>query len=131
MFSHITLGTNDLERARRFYEPVMATLGVDQPFKLPAQLVFGELAGLKLFIVSPFDGGKAKPGNGPHAAFLTPDRTAVDTFHAAALAHGGADEGAPGLRPQYHANYYGAYVRDPDGNKLQAVCHRRSNDAVG
>ena len=130
MFSHITLGTNDLERARRFYEPVMATLGVEQPFKLPATLVFGELAGLKLFIVSPFDGGEAKPGNGPHAAFLAPDRSAVDAFHAAALAHGGIDEGAPGLRPHYHANYYGAYVRDPDGNKLQAVCHRRSNDAV-
>jgi len=130
MFSHITLGTNDLERARRFYEPVMATLGIDQPFKLPATLVFGELAGLKLFVVSPFDGGSAAPGNGPHAAFLAPDRAAVDAFHAAALAHGGTDEGAPGLRPHYHANYYGAYVRDPDGNKLQAVCHRRSNDAV-
>lgn len=130
MFSHITLGTNDLESARRFYEPVMATLGIDQPFKLPATIVFGELVGLKLFIISPFDGGEAKPGNGPHTAFLAPDRAAVDAFHAAALAHGGTDEGAPGLRPHYHANYYGAYVRDPDGNKLQAVCHRRSNDAV-
>jgi len=130
MLSHITLGTNDLERARRFYEPVMATLGIDQPFKLPATLVFGELAGLKLFIVSPFDGGEAKPGNGTHAAFLAPDRAAVDAFHAAALANGGTDEGAPSLRPHYHPNYYGAYVRDPDGNKLQAVCHRRSNDAM-
>jgi len=131
MFSHITLGTNDLDRARRFYEPVMATLDITQPFKLPATLVFGDLAGLKLFIVSPFAGGTATPGNGPHTAFLAADRAAVDAFHAAALAHGGTDEGAPGLRPQYHANYYGAYVRDPDGNKLQAVCHRRSNDAVG
>ena len=130
MFSHITLGTNNLDRARRFYEPVMATLGIDQPFKLPATLMFGELAGLKLFVVSPADGGEAKPGKGQHTAFLAPDRAAVDAFHAAALAHGGTDEGAPGLRPQYHANYYGAYVRDPDGNKLQAVCHRRSNDAV-
>jgi catechol 2,3-dioxygenase-like lactoylglutathione lyase family enzyme len=131
MFSHITFGTNDFERARRFYEPVMATLGVEQPFKLPATLVFGELAGLKLFIVSPFDGGDAHPGNGPHAAFLAPNRAAVDAFHAAALAHGGTDEGAPGPRPHYHAHYYGAYVRDPDGNKLQAVCHRRADDAVG
>jgi len=130
MFSHITLGTNDLERARRFYEPVMATLGIDQPFKLPDTLVFGELAGLKLFIVSPFDGGAAQAGNGPHAAFLAPDRRAVDAFHAAALASGGTDEGAPGLRPRYHAHYYGAYVRDPDGNKLQAVCHRRHDDAA-
>jgi catechol 2,3-dioxygenase-like lactoylglutathione lyase family enzyme len=131
MFSHITLGTDDIDRARRFYEPVMATLGAEQPFKLPGTLVFGELSGLKLFIVSPFDGGNAHPGNGPHAAFLAPDRAAVDAFYAAALAHGGADEGAPGPRPHYHAHYYGAYVRDPDGNKLQAVCHRRVDDAVG
>jgi catechol 2,3-dioxygenase-like lactoylglutathione lyase family enzyme len=131
VFSHITFGTDDIERARRFYEPVMATLGVEQPFELPGTLVFGELAGLKLFIVSPFDGGGAHPGNGPHSAFLASDRAAVDAFHAAALVHGGTDEGAPGLRPHYHAHYYGAYVRDPDGNKLQAVCHRRVDDAVG
>ncbi|MDB5704683.1 MAG: Glyoxalase/bleomycin resistance protein/dioxygenase [Sphingomonas bacterium] len=130
MFSHITLGTNDLERSRRFYEPVMATLGVEQPFKLPGTLVFGALAGPKLFIVSPFDGGTASQGNGQHAAFLAPTRAAVDTFHAAALANGGTDEGAPGLRPQYHAHYYGAYVRDPDGNKLQAVSHRRPDDTA-
>jgi len=125
MFSHMTLGTNDLDRARTFYEPVMATLGIAQPFSLPGTLVFGELAGAKLFIVSPFDGGTASHGNGTHAAFLAPNHTAVDAFHAAALAHGGSDEGAPGPRPQYHAHYYGAYVRDPDGNKLQAVCHSK------
>lgn len=130
MFSHMTLGTNDLDRARRFYEPVMATLGIAQPFAFPGTLVFGELAGAKLFIVSPFDGGAASHGNGTHAAFLATDRAAVEAFHVAALAHGGSDEGAPGLRPQYHANYYGAYVRDPDGNKLQAVCHRKSDVAA-
>lgn len=118
MFSHITLGTNDLDRARAFYEPVMATL------------VFGELAGQKLFIVSPFDGGTAGHGNGTHTAFLAGSRAIVDAFHAAALVHGGSDEGAPGPRPHYHANYYGAYVRDPDGNKLQAVCHGRLNDGA-
>jgi catechol 2,3-dioxygenase-like lactoylglutathione lyase family enzyme len=130
MFSHITLGTNDLERSRRFYEPVMAALGIDQPFELPNKLVFGELAGQKLFIVSPFDGGSASNGNGTHAALLASSRAIVDHFHAAALANGGTDEGAPGLRPHYHANYYGAYVRDPDGNKLQAVCHSRSGDVA-
>ena len=124
MFSHVTLGTNDIERAKRFYIPVMAALGIEQPFELPrAGIVFGELAGLKLFIGAPFDGGAASHGNGEHVAFLAKDRAAVDAFHAAALANGGSDEGAPGLRPHYHANYYGAYVRDPDGNKLQAVCH--------
>jgi catechol 2,3-dioxygenase-like lactoylglutathione lyase family enzyme len=124
VFSHITIGSNDIERSRRFYEPVMAALGVGQPFKLPGTLVFGELAGLKLFVLSPFDQDVASSGNGTHAAFLARDRATVDAFHATALAHGGTDEGAPGPRPHYHANYYGAYVRDPDGNKLQAVCHR-------
>jgi catechol 2,3-dioxygenase-like lactoylglutathione lyase family enzyme len=125
MYSHTTLGTNDLERARRFYEPVMATLGIGQPFPMEASLAFGELIGPKLFIVSPFDGGAATNGNGTHLAFLAADRATVDAFHAAALANGGSDDGPPDLRPHYHANYYGAYVRDPDGNKLQAVCHSR------
>ena len=125
MFSHVTLGSNDIERSRRFYEPVMAALGIGQPFQLPGTLVFGELAGTKLFVVSPFDKGSATNGNGTHVAFLARDRLLVDAFHAAALANGGTDEGAPGPRPHYHANYYGAYVRDPDGNKLQATCHRK------
>ena len=125
MFSHITLGSNDIERSRHFYEPVMATLGLEQPFKRAGGLIFGDLVGPKLFVGKPFDGGAAHPGNGPHAAFLAPDRAGVDAFHAAAIAHGGSDEGPPGLRLHYHAHYYGAYVRDPDGNKLQAVCHRR------
>jgi catechol 2,3-dioxygenase-like lactoylglutathione lyase family enzyme len=123
MFSHVTLGTNDLEQARRFYAPVMATLGIGVPFELPGMLVYGEMIGPKLFILAPFDGRPAGVGNGVHVALLAKSRAEVDSFHAAALANGGSDEGAPGLRPHYHANYYGAYVRDPDGNKLQAVCH--------
>ncbi len=129
MFSHVTLGTNDLERARAFYVPVMDALGIGQPFQLPGTLAFGELTGPKLFILSPFDGAAATVGNGTHAAFIAKDRTAVDAFHAAALAHGGSCDGPPGLRPHYHPNYYGAYVRDPDGNKLQAVCHRKPDTA--
>ena len=123
MFSHVTLGATDLDRSRRFYGPVMTALGITQPFELPNSLVFGELTGPKLFILLPFDGKPATAGNGTHVAFITKDRATVDAFHAAALANGGSDEGAPGLRPHYHCNYYGAYVRDPDGNKLQAVCH--------
>jgi catechol 2,3-dioxygenase-like lactoylglutathione lyase family enzyme len=73
--------------------------------------------------MSPYNGETATVGNGVHVAFKADNRAAVDAFHAAALAAGGTDEGAPGLRPHYHEHYYGAYVRDPDGNKLQAVCH--------
>jgi catechol 2,3-dioxygenase-like lactoylglutathione lyase family enzyme len=74
-------------------------------------------------VLPPFDGRPAARGNGWHCAFLAPSRAAVDAFHAAALAAGGSDEGAPGPRPQYSDNYDGAYVRDTDGNKLQAVCY--------
>jgi len=74
-------------------------------------------------VVRPLDGAAAGAGNGVTVAFAAPTRAAVDAFHAAALAAGASDEGAPGLRPHYHPNYYGAYVRDPDGNKLCAVCH--------
>ena len=124
MFSHVTLGTDNLDSARSFYEPVMATLGIGQPFTLPGTLVFGEMMGMKLFVGAPFDGAPSSSGNGTHIALAAPDRAAVDAFHTAALANGGIDEGAPGLRPQYHPHYYGAYVRDPAGNKLQAVCQR-------
>ncbi|OYY67678.1 MAG: lactoylglutathione lyase [Sphingomonas sp. 28-63-12] len=128
MFSHITLGTNDIERARAFYAPVMAMLGLTMPFEMPGAIVYGTLDGQKIFIVSPFNGKAASTGNGNHTALLAPDRAAVDAFHAAALAHGGSDEGPPGLRPHYHQHYYAAYVRDPDGNKLQAVCHDDTDD---
>ena len=99
--------------------------GIGSPFPLPGRLVFGEMVGPKLFVGAPFDGGAASHGNGEHVAFFAPSRAAVDAFHAAALAHGGSDEGAPGLRPHYHANYYGAYFRDLDGNKICVVSHHR------
>lgn len=77
-----------------------------------------------LYLYKPFDGRPATWGNGTHVAFQAESREVVDEFYAQALAHGGTDEGAPGLREHYGPNYYAAYVRDPDGNKLQAVCYR-------
>ncbi len=125
MFSHVTLGTNDWPRARPFWEAVMAVLKQPVLFEHEQGIAYGEPSGPKIFVGPAFNGQPTTNGNGTHVAFLAKDRSTVDAFHAAALQHGGTDEGAPGLRPHYHPNYYGAYVRDPDGNKLQAVCHSK------
>ena len=123
MFSHITLGTDNWPRARVFYQAIAEVLDLPLLFERESGAAWGEMIGPKLFVGPAFDGAPASVGNGTHVAFLAKSRAVVDGFHAAALAHGGTDEGEPGLRPHYHPNYYGAYVRDPDGNKLQAVCH--------
>ncbi|MGX7952485.1 VOC family protein [Tsuneonella sp. HG249] len=123
MFSHVTLGTNDWQRARPFWIALMEVLGHPVLFEREGGMAFGLPTGPKTFVGPTYDGHAARAGNGVHIAYLANDRATVDAFHAAALANGGTDEGAPGLRPHYHPNYYGAYVRDPDGNKLQAVCH--------
>lgn len=125
MFSHITLGTKDWPHARPFWIAVMAVLDHPILFEHAAGIAFGPAIGMKTFIGPTFDGNPPAPGNGVHIAYLAKDRATVDAFHAAALANGGSDEGGPGLRPHYHPGYYGAYVRDPDGNKLQAVCHSK------
>lgn len=123
MFSHVTIGTNDLDRAVAFYDTLLATLGHERFYLNDRQAGYGKPAGNQTWLMYPFDGKPASVGNGTHVAFLATSRAAVDAFHAAALAAGGKDEGTPGARPHYHKNYYGAYVRDLDGNKLQAVCH--------
>ncbi|MEH6490073.1 VOC family protein [Hyphomonas oceanitis] len=123
MFSHVTLGTNDWDRAKPFWTAVAGALELPVMFEHPTGIAYGTPTGPKIFVGPTFDGRPATSGNGTHVAFLASSHAMVDAFHAAALAHGGKDEGAPGPRPHYHPNYYGAYVRDPDGNKLQAVCH--------
>lgn len=125
MYSHITVGSDDLQRAAGFYDAVLATLGIERRMTRDGALLGyqGDRQPGWFFVLRPFDGNPATAGNGAHVAFAAPSRAEVDAFHAAALAHGGADEGPPGLRPHYHEHYYGAYVRDPEGNKLQAVCH--------
>lgn len=124
MFSHVTLGTNDWAAVKSFRAAVMEALSIPVMFEYDGGIAYGEATGPKLFIGPPFDGQPATNGNGTHVAFIADSRAKVDAFYAAAMANGGSDEGPPGPRPHYHKNYYGAYVRDPDGNKLQAVCHR-------
>ncbi len=123
MILYITLGTNDLARATRFYEPVMATLGLALARREADEIGFmppGD-ARCRLWVTRPHDGAAATVGNGSMPALIAASRDAVDAFYTAALAHGGTDEGAPGLRP-YGTSFYACYVRDPDGNKLSAVC---------
>jgi catechol 2,3-dioxygenase-like lactoylglutathione lyase family enzyme len=127
MFSHIFVGVSQFERALAFYTPVMAALGIELRFCDASKpwAAWQSSPGLRpLFIIGhPFDGQPHAPGNGQMAGLLASSRAQVEAAHAAALAHGGSCEGQPGLRPHYHANYYGAYFRDPDGNKLAVACH--------
>jgi len=128
MYSHVTVGTSRMHRAMSFYDAVLATLGMKRrrTFKIAISYAPEDFSGVNepFWVVRPYDKGSATPGNGGTVAFEAPARAAVDAFHAAALAAGGADEGPPGIREHYHPNYYGAYVRDLDGNKLCVVCHR-------
>lgn len=125
MFSHVTIGSNDPDQAAAFYDAVLGALQIPQLFKFDGLVAYGELSGPKTFILRPFDGDAAAAGNGNHVAFLASSRSQVDAFHAKALEMGGSNEGAPGLRTHDHPHYYGAYIRDPEGNKLQAVCHSK------
>ena len=120
MLSHVSLGTNDAVRSAAFYDPVLATLGIRKLHERDGSLDYG--TSIMFFsLEKPVDGKPASIGNGIHVAFLAETRAMVDEFHWTGLANGGSDAGAPGLRPEYDANYYGAFLRDPDGNKIEAV----------
>nr|WP_249142080.1 VOC family protein [Bradyrhizobium diazoefficiens] len=120
----MTIGTRDLARAVVFYDRVLAPLGIERlPGKYPSWASWqrpGEAP--KLWVGLPFNKLPAHQGNGWMAAFCASSRKAVDQAYAAAIAAGAQDEGAPGLRPNFAPNYYGAYVRDLDGNKIHFVC---------
>ena len=127
MFSHIFVGVTDFNRALAFYNPVMAALGIKPRFCEPERPWAGWQSSpdpRPLFLIgTPHNEESHDPGNGQMVAFLAKSRAAVDNVYAVALANGGSSEGAPGLRPEYHEHYYGAYFRDPDGNKLCVACH--------
>lgn len=125
MIDHAGIPVADPARARAFYDAALGAIGAKLLMTVPKEFTGGKwVAGY----------GRSKPdfwltesadvGPGRHYAFTASSRAEVDAFHAAALAAGGRDNGAPRLRPHYHADYYGAFVFDPDGNNVEAVCHR-------
>lgn len=125
MLLYVTIGSNDLARARPFYDAALAPLGLKRRKQDEVEIGYGaeDDSRCRLWVVTPHNRKAATIGNGSMVALEAESRAAVDAFHEAALANGGTDEGAPGLRP-FHAHFYAAYVRDPDGNKLSAVCER-------
>lgn len=125
-FLYLTLGTSDVARAALFYDAALAPLGMIRRATEDDEVGYGfkNDQRTRLWITRPYDGRPATVGNGSMLALDAADQQTVDAFHKAALAAGGTDEGAPGLRP-YGPSFYAAYVRDPDGNKLSAVHERQ------
>ena len=127
MLDHIGISVADFDRSKRFYLQALAPLGIGLIKEVTAEQTggsahagFGE-QGKPYFWIGT---GTDRPGGRVHVAFVAATRADVQAFHRAALAAGGHDNGAPGLRPHYHANYYGAFVLDLDDNNVEAVCHR-------
>lgn len=126
---HVSIGVTNMKRAKAFYDAALAPLGMApiMPVEIHGQLVgvgYGDTPNQPNFWVQlPINGQPASMGNGVHIAFHADTREAVDAFFLAALDQGGAEDGRPGLRTEYHPSYYGAFVRDPDGNKIEACCH--------
>ena len=127
MFSHIFVGVKNFERALSFYRALMPVLGIQERFCEPERPWAGWQSHpdpRPLFLIGrPHDKQEHEVGNGQMVAFLAESREVVTKAHAVALAHGATCEGEPGLRPEYHANYFGAYFRDTEGNKLCIACH--------
>lgn len=126
LLDHVSIAAPDLDAARPFYDAVMAALGCEKVYDHAHKIGYGERSradapGHSYFSV--YASPSASADDKRHWCFKASTRAQVQAFHSAALAHGGSSDGAPGLRPHYHASYYAAFVRDPHGNRLEAVCH--------
>lgn len=127
MFSHVFVGVSDFDRALAFYRALMPVLGNEERFCDPSRPWAGwqsHPGPRPLFVIGrPYDNQAHAAGNGQMIAFLAESRDDVVRAYEVALSHGAKSEGAPGLRPEYHAHYFGAYFRDTEGNKLCVACH--------
>ncbi|WP_375740238.1 VOC family protein [Pseudomonas boanensis] len=119
ILSHVSLGTNDFERAVTFYDKVLPTLGCKRIMQHPGAVAYGREYP-EFWVQTPIDGRPASVGNGTHIGFFAPDKAAVLAFYEAALDAGAKGEGEPGPRPDYGDPYFGCFVRDPDGHKIEA-----------
>jgi len=119
MLDHVTIGVRDVEQAKKFYDRALAPLGITRLYAEGERFAGYGVAPKAFFWI----GSRQDSQTGAHIAFTAPDRATVQRFHREAVAAGGKDNGQPGLRPHYHPNYYGAFVLDPDGHNIEAVCH--------
>ena len=120
MIDHVSIAVRDIKASARFYEALLAPLGMTRVRASPKTVGFGKT--YPEFWINERAQQKPLPEDaGAHIALRAPDTKAVDAFHAAALKAGGTSDGAPGLRPEYYATYYAAFIRDPDGNRIEAV----------
>jgi len=118
--NHISLGTNDFNKAADFYDKVLATLGIKRIMTHPHAIAYGKEFP-EFWLVVPANEERATVGNGTHVGFMAASKEEVDTFYATAMTMGATDEGTPGPRKEYGEAYYGGFVRDPDGHKIEAT----------
>jgi catechol 2,3-dioxygenase-like lactoylglutathione lyase family enzyme len=127
MLDHVSIPVNDLSSARALYDAVMAPLECACVFEIDQpnfhSIAYGETGGRPVFWIAAGYGDQVVGVDGMHVAFVAPNRAAVDAFYEAGMDAGARDNGPPGLRPQYHENYYGAFLLDHDGHHIEAVCH--------
>ena len=128
LVSHVSVGVTDLSRAGVFYDAVMTVLGARRILEHGVGIGYGR-AFPEFWAAQPHDGKRALPGNGAHICFNAADPETVVAFHEAGLAAGGLDDGRPGPRPEYAPGFYAAFLRDPDGNKVEALCWIASSAA--
>lgn len=124
MISYTMVGTNDLEQSIHFYDPLFVEMGLEQCFRDNNCVSWGKKTDItfpRFFTGYPFDGKKANAGNGVMTAFEFDNSEIIDRLYALALENGGSSEGEPGFRPRYSEDFYAAYVRDPDNNKIAFV----------
>jgi catechol 2,3-dioxygenase-like lactoylglutathione lyase family enzyme len=117
ILDHVSVAVSNFDRSKAFYERALQPLGISMLMQFPGSAGFGK--GRPQFWI----GARGNGAQRAHIAFVAANRAEVDAFYTAAIAAGGADNGKPGLRPVYHPNYYGAFVLDPDGYNVEAVCH--------